>query len=155
VTHRVRWFYLLALWMPLLLPTIVTAGFALQGGGTYDGPLAGIGFLLVLSLYSTGAPYLIVALWVTGWLRDPNRQEAAVRRLMWRAPVIVAAFAIPCWMIELGLQDGMLEGLAEGLLFYLPYSLVLGYVYVGATALARALLTLSGTLPQRSAPVAP
>ncbi|MGI8401735.1 MAG: hypothetical protein ACR2NS_09075 [Gemmatimonadaceae bacterium] len=141
MTERIRRFYLVATWMPLIVPLCCAAGFAVRGKGGYEGIGADIGLILVVSLYSTGIPFTIVALWVTYWLRAPARTEKEVRRLMWGAPLIVAAFALPCWMATLAIEGGFTTELPLGIvLIYLPYLLVIGYLYVLATAGARWIL---------------
>jgi hypothetical protein len=137
MTDRVRRFYLLATWMPLILPICCATVFLAMGGGTFEGIGASIGMLLVLSLLSTGVPFTIVALWVTHWLRAPKRTERDVRRLMWGAPFIVGAFAAPFWALTLGIEEGFAPGLLWLIGIYMLYLLVIGYLYVVATAAAR------------------
>lgn len=141
MTERIRRFYLVATWMPLIVPIFCAAGFAVRGGGTFAGVGDAAGLLLVLSLYSAGVPFTLVALWVTHWLCAPGRTEKEVRRLMWAAPLIVAAFAMPYWTVTLGIEGGFTTELPLGIvLTYLPYLLVIGYLYVLATAGARWIL---------------
>jgi hypothetical protein len=140
MTDRVRRFYLAAIWMPLIVPICIAGGFAAQGWGSFEGIVADTGMILLLSLYSTGIPFAIVALWVTHWLHAPGRTEREVRRLMWTAPLIVAAFALPCWTVMFAIHDGVVGGLIDAIVFCLPYLLVIGYLYVLATAGARWIL---------------
>jgi len=145
MTERIRRFYLVAIWMPLIVPILCAAGFAARGGGTFAGFGDSIGLILVLSLYSTGVPFTIVALWVTHWLCAPERTERQVRRLMWASPLIVAAFAMPYWAVTMGIESGFTPELPLGIaLTYLPWLLALGYFYVLAAAGAR--WALSGSL---------
>lgn len=143
MTKRIRRFYLIAIWMPLIVPICCAAGFAARGGGSFAGFGDAVGMILLLSLYSTGVPFTIVALWVTHWLFAPERTERDVRRLMWPAPLIVAAFALPYWTVIFSIHDGVAGGLLDAVVFYLPYLLVIGYLYVLATAGARWLLSRS------------
>ena len=137
MTERVRRFYLVAIWMPVIVPIFCAAGFEARGGGSFAGFGDSIGLLFVLSLYSAGIPFTIVALWVTHWLCAPERTEREVRRLMWAAPLIIAAFALPYWTVIFSIHDGVAGGLLDAVVFYLPYLLVIGYLYVLATAGAR------------------
>ena len=134
MTERVRRFYLVAIWMPLIVPIFCMAGFEARGGGSFAGFGDSIGLLFVLSLYSAGIPFTLVALWVTHWLCAPERTEREVRRLMWAAPLIIAAFALPYWTVIFSIHDGVAGGLLDAVVFYLPYLLVIGYLYVLATA---------------------
>jgi hypothetical protein len=138
MSERIRRFYLVAIWMPIIVPILCAASLAARGGGSFAGFGDGIGMILVSSLYSTGVPFAVFALWVTHWLRNPDRTEKEVRPLMWGAPLIVAAFAMPYWIVTMGFQDGVTTELVEGIsLTYLPWLLVIGYLYVLATAAAR------------------
>jgi hypothetical protein len=53
---------------------------------------------------------------------------------MWAAPLIIAAFALPYWTVIFSIHDGVAGGLLDAVVFYLPYLLVIGYLYVLATA---------------------
>jgi hypothetical protein len=134
MTERIRRFYLVALWMPVIVPILCAAGFAARGWGSFAGLGDSIGLMLVSSLFSTGVPFTIVALWATHWLFAPERTEKEVRRLMWGAPLIVAAFALPYWTVSFSIHDGIAAGLLDAVVFYLPYLLGIGYLYVLATA---------------------
>ena len=145
MTERVRRFYLIAIWMPVIVPIFCAAGFEARGGGSFAGFGDSIGLMLVLSLYSAGVPFTIFALWVTHWLCAAGRTEREVRRLMWGAPLIVAAFAMPYWIVTTGIHDGIRTELVEGIsVTFLPWLLAIGYLYVLATAGAR--WGLSGVL---------
>jgi hypothetical protein len=145
MTEQVRRFYLIAIWMPLIVPIFCAASFATRGGGSFAGFGDGIGMILILSLYSTGLPFTIFAAWVTYWLRKPVRTESEVRRLMWASPLIVAAFAMPYWIVTMETHGSITTELVEGIsVTYLPWLLAIGYLYVLATAAAR--WALSGSL---------
>jgi hypothetical protein len=138
MTERVRRFYLVAIWMPLIVPILCMVGFEARGGGSFAGFGDSIGLMLVLSLYSAGIPFAIVALWLTHWLSAPGRTEKGVRRLMWAAPLIVAAFAMVYWAVTMGIHEGVTTQLVEGIsVTFLPWPLGIGYLYVLATAGAR------------------
>jgi hypothetical protein len=140
MTERVRRFYLVAIWMPLIVPIFCAAGFSVQGEGSYEGIGADLGGILLLSLYSTGIPFTIFALWITHWLCAAGRTERQVRRLMWTSPLIVTAVAMPYWIVTFSIHDGVAGGLIDAVVFYLPYLIVIGYLYVLATAGARWIL---------------
>jgi hypothetical protein len=145
MTERSRRFYLIAIWVPIIVPTLCAASFAARGGGSFAGFGDGIGMILVSSLYSAGIPFTLFALWVTHWLYAPTRTEKQVRRLMWASPLIVAAIAMPYWVVTQGIHDGITTLELEGIsLTFLPWLLAVGYFYVLATAGARG--ALSGSL---------
>jgi len=149
MTKRVRRFYLVAIWMPLIVPIFCAAAMTVQGKGNYEGIGADLAGFLVLSLYSTGVPFTIFALWVTHWLCAPGRAERQVRRLMWTSPLIVTAVAMPYWIVTFSIHDGVAGGLIDAVVFYLPYLIVIGYLYVLVTAGAR--WALSGSLRRADA----
>lgn len=126
--------------MPLIVPIFCAAVLAVQGGGSYEGIGADLAGFLVLSLYSTGVPFTIFALWVTHRLCAPGRTERQVRRLMWTSPLIVTAVAMPYWIVTFSIHDGVAGGLIDAVVFYPPYLIVIGYLYVLATAGARWIL---------------
>jgi hypothetical protein len=141
---RIRRFYLVAIWMPLIVPICFATGFWARGGGKFEGFGADVGGILVLSLLAAGVPVAIFALWVTRWLCASGRTEKGVRRLMWASPLIVAAFAMPYWIVTQGIQYGFTAVLVEGIsVTYLPWLLGLGYLYVLATAGTRWVLSPS------------
>jgi hypothetical protein len=144
MTERIRRFYLVSIWMPVIVPIFCAAGFEARGGGTFAGFGDSIGLILVSSLYSTGIPFTIFALWVTHWLCTPGRTERQVRRLMWASPLIFTVVAMPYWIVTFSIHDGVAGGLIDSVVFYLPYLIVIGYLYVLATAGARSIL--SGSL---------
>jgi hypothetical protein len=145
VTERLRRFYSVAVWLPVIVPLCCLATFAAMGGGMFEGFGASVGIILVVSLFSTGVPYAIFALWVSHWLRAAERTEKEVRRVMWGAPLIVAVFALPYWTVTLWIRESMTDALF-GILFYVPYLLVIGYLYVVIVAVGRWALGRTQTL---------
>jgi hypothetical protein len=136
VTERSRRFYLIAIWMPLLVPILCALSFAIRGKGSYAGVGDSIGMMLTASIYSTGVPYVVFALWVSHWLREPTRTQRQVLHVMRAAPLIVAMIAVPWWTITMGIADGVEEAFLESIVFYLPFLLAFGYLYVISTAIA-------------------
>jgi hypothetical protein len=136
VTERSRRFYLFAIWIPIIVPVLCGLSFAIRGGGSYAGVGDSIGMILMMSLLIGGVPYLVVVFWLNRWLRNPTRTERQVRLVMWTAPLIVAAIAMPMWMAS-GLGKGFEENfIGSVVFFFLPYLLAIGYLYVIATAIA-------------------
>ena len=146
MTKRIRSFYLVAIWMPLLLPALAAVGFAMRGGGTFAGFGADLGFLLVLSAMHGGVPYSFAALCASWWVLRRADTEAQVHRLMLLAPVIVTPVAMLWWMVAFGIQEGLMAGVASAAWFTL-YLLPIGYLYVLGTVIARALARVVGCIP--------
>jgi hypothetical protein len=146
MTKRIRTFYLAAIWMPLVLPAIATAGFAVRGGGTFAGVGADIGFLLVLSATLGGAPYGFVALWASWWVMRRADTESQVRRLMLVAPLVVTPVAMLWWTVTFGIKEGLMSGAIYAVWFAL-YLLPIGYLYVLGTVIAREVIRSMGCIP--------
>jgi hypothetical protein len=148
MTKRIRNFYLVALWIPLLLPAIAWAGVAVRGSGTFAGIGADLGGLLVLSAMLGGAPYTFVALCASWWLLRRAETEAQVHRLMLFSPLVVTPVAMLWWLIAFGIKEGFASGVVYAVWFTL-YLLPIGYLYVLATVIARALTRITGCIPAR------
>ena len=111
---------------------------------------AGIVYLLVLSLMYGGVPYFIAAAWAIWWLVRRAEDERAVRRVMFRSPMIVGLIVGLAWALVFTIQDGDIgSGAFLGALFAL-YAIALGYFYVLATVLVRAILLRQRQLPSAS-----
>ena len=143
MTRRTRIFYLVAIWLPVVLPALASTGFAIRGGGTFSGFGADIGFLLVLSGMLAGVPYGLVALWASWWVMRRADTESQVRRLMFVAPLIVTPVAMLWWLVKFGMKEGLLAGAIYAVWFAL-YLLPMGYLYVLGTLLARELMRSVG-----------
>jgi hypothetical protein len=146
MTKRIRGFYLVAIWMPLLLPALAWAAFAVSGGGTFAGVGADLGGLLVLSALLGGPPYAFVALGASWWVWRRADTEARVRRLVFFAPLVVTPVAMLWWTVAFGIEKGLVPGVAYAAWFTL-YLLPIGYLYVLGTVIARALGRIAGCIP--------
>jgi hypothetical protein len=127
-------FYRLCIWLPILVPLAMIGVFRLVGR-----PLA-VGIfpeVLAYSLVYGGPLYAVLAAWATWWIGE--RPEAEIRRLMFRAPVVMTAVFVPL-VLAAGFivgAPGPFAGVAAlGALVILS----LGYAYVGVTLLLRRLL---------------
>ena len=143
--RRIRSFYLVAIWMPLLLPALVWAGIAARGGGAFAGIGADLGGLLLLSAMLGGAPYSVAALCASWWVVRRAETEARVRRLMLFAPLVVTPVAM-LWWVASGMKEGLVSGAIYAAWFTL-YLLPIGYLYVLGTVVARALTRIVGCIP--------
>ena len=146
MTKRIRSFYLVAIWMPLLLPALAWAGIAARGGGTFAGIGADLGGLLLLSAMLGGAPYSVAALCASWWVVRRAETEARVRRLMLFAPLVVTPVAMLWWTVAFGIEEGLVSGAIYAAWFTL-YLLPIGYLYVLGTVAARALTRIVGCIP--------
>jgi len=146
MTKRIRTFYLAAIWMPLALPAIAWAGFAVRGGGTFAGAGADIGSLLVASAMLGGAPYAVAALGASWWMMRRAQTEAQVRRLMLVAPLAVTPVAMLWWTVAFGIAEGLMSGVVYAAWLTL-YLLPIGYLYVFGTVIARAVARMVGCIP--------
>lgn len=127
-------FYRLCIWLPVALPTLLIVVVNIFGLRDLVG---WVGELVAFSLFYGGIPYLALAMWAMWWVR--GRSENEIRRVMYRAPLIMLAVFVPT-----ALMIGFLVG-APG-----PWAAVaaqgaavivlLGYFYVGLTVLMRSQL---------------
>jgi hypothetical protein len=123
--------YRLCIWLPILVPATVIAV-----ARAFDRPLAQ-GVLVEVLAYSLiygGLPYAVLAIWATWWIG--GRSEPEIRRLMFRAPLLMAAgFVILALVvgISVGKPGPFIAVAIYGLAIILP----LGYAYVGVAVLLR------------------
>jgi hypothetical protein len=147
LTTPVRNFYLSALSAPIVLPALASLFLMLERVYSGTGTEAGIVYLLVLSLMYGGVPYFIVAAWASWWLVTRAEDERAVRRLMFRSPVVVGLITGLAWTIVFAIKDRDIgSGAFLGGMFGL-YAIALGYLYVLATLLVRAMVLRLRQLP--------
>jgi hypothetical protein len=123
--------YRLAIWLPLLVPALVilvarTFALRLADGLLWE--------LLAYSLLYGGVPYYFLAIWATWWVG--RHAEAEIRRLMVRAPLLMASIFVPLALI-LGFVVGAPGPFAAVAVLGLLSILVLGYSYVGIAVLLR------------------
>jgi hypothetical protein len=123
--------YRVSIWLPILVPAVLIAV-----AKTFDLPLsAGVLWeVLAYSLLYGGVPYAVLAVWATWWVG--RRPEAAIRRLMFRAPLLmVVVFVLVA--LTVGLAVGAPGPFAAvsvlGSIIIIP----LGYAYVGLAVLLR------------------
>ena len=131
---KVHTFYRLCVWLPLVVPAVVAV--LVHGVGLIvgDGPLKKVVQILLMSLLYGGIPYAPLALWATWWIG--GRPEADIRRLMVRAPLLMAAIFVPIAAVT-----GVVVGqpgpfLAVGVLGAIV-TIPVGYAYVGLVMLLR------------------
>lgn len=123
--------YRLSIWLPILVPAGViglanASDLRLADGIVWE--------ILAYSLLYGGLPYAVLAIWATWWIG--GRPEVEIRRLMLRAPLLMAALFAPL-ALAVGLAVGSPRPFAAvgmlGVLVILP----LGYAYVGLAVLLR------------------
>jgi hypothetical protein len=123
--------YRVCIWLPILVPATVVAvantlNLRLSAGVAWE--------VLAYSLFYGGVPYAVLAAWATWWVG--GRSEAAIRRLMFRAPLLMAAvFASVALVVgfAVGVPGPFTAVAVLGCAIILP----LGYLYVGLAILLR------------------
>jgi hypothetical protein len=123
--------YRLCIWLPILVPAAVIAV-----ARAFDRPLAQ-GVLLEVLAYSLlygGLPYGVLASWATWWIG--GRSEPEIRRLMFRAPLLMAAVFVTLALV-VGMSVGKLGPFIAVAIYGLAIILPLGYAYVGVAVLLR------------------
>lgn len=123
--------YRLCIWLPILVPAAVIAtanalGLRLAEGVVFE--------VLAYSLVYGGLPYALLAVWATWWIG--GRSEFEIRRLMFRAPFLMAALFAPLAFVVgflVGAPGPFAAVATVGCLIILP----LGYAYVGLALLLR------------------
>ena len=125
-------FYRLAIWLPLAVPAVLIALITISGGGAAG---TGLGLELIgYSFFYGGIPYTALAIWASWWIG--GRNEAQIRRLMFRAPLLMLAVFVPLALL-IGLLVGAPGPFAAVAALGAVVILFLGYGYVGLTALLR------------------
>ena len=127
---RITTFYRISIWLPIAVPALLIALVAIAGGGD-PGALAEV---LAYSLLWGGIPYTALAIWATWWIG--GRPEAEIRRLMFRAPLLMTAIFVPLALV-LGVIVGAPGPFLGVAVLGAVAILALGYGYVGLTALLR------------------
>jgi hypothetical protein len=123
--------YRIAIWMPIVIPAVL-----LGLAKAVRLPIADIDVLeiLVYSGIYGGVPYLPLALWATWWVGD--RPEVEIRRMMFRAPLLMVALFAPA-AIVVGLVVGALKPFAAVAIIGSVVIIPLGYVYVALAVALR------------------
>src|SRR5688572_27752209 len=123
--------YRLCVWLPILVPAVVI-GIA----KAFDRPLAAgvLTEVLAYSLLYGGFPYAVLAVWATWWIGA--RPESEIRRLTFRAPLLMAAVFVTL-ALAIGVAVGRLGPFTAVAIYGLVTILPLGYAYVGIAVLLR------------------
>ncbi len=123
--------YRACIWLPVVVPAVLilvvnTFGLRLAAGV--------VGEVVAYSLIWGGLPYAVLAAWATWWVG--GRPEAEIRRLMFRAPLIMVAVFVPL-ALAIGLGAGALGPFAGVAVLGAVVIVLLGYGYVFLTVLLR------------------
>ncbi|HET9266628.1 MAG TPA: hypothetical protein VFO31_00635 [Vicinamibacterales bacterium] len=124
--------YRISIWLPIAIPAALlgmTQALRL--------PLADISMvleILVGSLVIGGVPYFFLALWGTWWVGD--RPEAEIRRMMFRAPLLMVALFASAALVGGLVFDSFMPSVAVALLGSVVI-LPLGYAYVALAVALR------------------
>ena len=126
-----RTFYQLCVWLPIVVPAAVigvarTLELRLSDGALWE--------VLAYSLLYGGLPYAPLAVWAIWWIG--RHSETEIRRLMFRAPLLMAAAFVPLAVVvgfAVEAPGPFAAVAAFGGLIIIP----LGYGYVGLTVLLR------------------
>jgi len=117
--------------LPIVVPAVLIAvvnAFGLP-------PAAGVvGEVLAYSLLYGGIPYAALAMWATWWIG--GRPESEIRRLMFRAPLLMVALFVSL-ALGAGLMVGQLVPFTAVAVLGTVVILILGYAYVGLAVLLR------------------
>jgi hypothetical protein len=123
--------YRVCIWLPILVPAalILTArvfAWRLSAGVVAE--------MVAYSLLYGGLPYAGLAIWATWWVG--GRPEAEIRRLMFRAPLLMVAVFVPLALVT-GLVVGALGPFVGVALLGAAVIVLLGYSYVALAVLLR------------------
>lgn len=128
--------YRACIWLPIVVPVaLIVVVNALGGRMATD--VGVVGEMIAYSLIWGGLPYAVLAVWATWWVG--GRPESEIRRLMFRAPLLMAAVFVPMALIA-GLAVGAPGPFAAVAALGAIVILLLGYGYVGAAVLLRMML---------------
>jgi hypothetical protein len=123
--------YRICIWLPIIVPAVlilVVNAFGLRLAAGV------VGEMIAYSLIWGGLPYAALALWATWWVG--GRPEAQIRRLMFRAPLLMVAVFVPLALL-LGLVAGALGPFVGVALLGAAVIMLLGYAYVGVAVFLR------------------
>ena len=123
--------YRLCIWLPVLIPASLIG--VVNAFGVRS--MAGLGGEVVAySLIYGGVPYCLLAVWASWWVG--GRPESEIRRLMFRAPLLMVATFVPLALV-VGVVGGAIHQFAAVALLGAVVIIPLGYAYVGLTLLLR------------------
>lgn len=123
--------YRICIWLPIIVPAVLILAVNAFGLRLAAGV---VGEMIAYSLIWGGVPYAALALWATWWVG--GRPEAQIRRLMFRAPLLMVAVFVPLALL-LGLVAGALGAFAGVALLGATVIMLLGYAYVGVAVFLR------------------
>jgi hypothetical protein len=123
--------YRICIWLPIIVPAVLIVvvnafGLRLAAGV--------VGEMIAYSLIWGGLPYAALALWATWWVG--GRPEPQIRRLMFRAPLLMVAVFVPLALL-LGLLAGALGPFVGVAVLGAAVIMLLGYAYVGVAVVLR------------------
>jgi hypothetical protein len=130
---RVRRIYRTCIWLPIVVPVMLIV-VVNAVGARLASAVGVVGEMIAYSLIWGGLPYTVLAIWATRWIGD--RAEPEIRRLMFRAPLLMVAVFVPLALV-IGLVVGAPGPFAAVAAVGTVVIIVLGYVYVGVTVLVR------------------
>jgi hypothetical protein len=123
--------YRVAIWLPMVVPAGVIVLFE-----TLDLSLSAgiVPEVMVYSLVYGGVPYTLLAVWATWWIG--GQPEPAVRRLMFRAPLLMVACFVVLALLT-GIAVGRPGPFVAVAVLGAAVTIPLGYAYVGLALLLR------------------
>jgi hypothetical protein len=131
--------YRTCIWLPILVPTLLIVVVNTFGLRLADGL---IGEMVAYSLVWGGLPYAVLAVWATWWVG--GRPESQIKRLLFRAPLLMMAVFVP-FALLLGLLAGALAQFVAVAVLGATVIMLLGYGYVGVAVLLRLTLGPRGS----------
>ncbi len=123
--------YRICIWLPIIVPAaliLVVNLFGLQQA------VGVVGEMIAYSLIWGGLPYAALAVWAMR--RIDGRPEADIKRLMFRAPLLMVAIFVPLTLLA-GLVAGQFAQFAGVASLGAAVIMLLGYTYVGVTLVLR------------------
>jgi hypothetical protein len=126
--------YRLFIWLPLAVPAVIALLVNGLGVAPTNTVMSKFVQVQLMALGYGGLVYAPLAVWATWWVG--GRGEAQVRRLMFRAPLLMAAlYAVAALLV--GVLVGQVRVFAGVALLGVVASVVLGYCYVALVVLLR------------------
>jgi hypothetical protein len=123
--------YRTAIWLPIAVPVALIA---VVNAFDLRHTVGGVGQIVAFSLVYGGIPYAALAAWATWWVG--GRPEPEIRRLMFLAPLVMAAVFDPLALV-LGLVTGDMQAFIALAILGTAVIIPLGYLYVGLAVLLR------------------
>lgn len=123
--------YRVCIWLPIVVPAALILVAKAYGLRLSEGVIAEV---LAYSLIYGGVPYAALAAWATWWVG--GRTEDEIRRLMFRAPLLMMAVFAPLALV-VGVAVRAIGPFVAVAVLGSLIILLLGYAYVGLTVLLR------------------